>query len=207
MATMTATQTEPAYLRLLSLISTAESHAGVYLNAWAKVTPDPELREALTFVAGRESSHGEVFRQRIQRLGCSLQEPEGEQEKFAEQQRVYGDPATSDLEKIRYGLAALEPGKLDPEFYTIDDRINDESVDLLTRDTLRWYIHEERDSGEVLRPVYERLTAASGGVSNGHAAVSADTQALMACMTQNFASLQQSIKELTESLGKPAKGR
>ncbi|HEY7294672.1 MAG TPA: hypothetical protein VH916_06505 [Dehalococcoidia bacterium] len=206
MATMTAT--EPTYLRLLSLISVAESHAGIYLKAWADVTPDSELRDALTFVAGREASHGEVFRQRIQRLGCCVQEQEGEEEKFAEQMRIYGDPAISDLEKIRYGRAALEPGKLDPEFYTIDDRINDESVDSLTRDTLRWYIHEERDSGELLRPVYARLTAASGAAHNGHAAgVSADTSAIMECMTQGFAALQQSLKELAEGLSKPARTR
>ena len=31
------------------------------------------------------------------------------------------------------------------------------SGDALTRDTLRWYIHEERDSRALLRSAYERI--------------------------------------------------
>ncbi len=43
-----------------------------------------------------------------------------------------------------------------------------------------------------------------GSGPNGHASsVSADAQAIMACMSEGFASLQQSIKELTETLTRP----
>jgi hypothetical protein len=41
--------------------------------------------------------------------------------------------------------------------------MTDESVDPLTRDTLRWYAHEERDSREVLRTAYERIAGARDG--------------------------------------------
>ena len=65
---------KPPYLGLLNAISIAERNAGRYLKAWADVTPDPELRRALSLVAARETTHGEVFRQRIERLGFSLRD-------------------------------------------------------------------------------------------------------------------------------------
>ncbi|HLZ71705.1 MAG TPA: hypothetical protein VKV26_17520 [Dehalococcoidia bacterium] len=204
MTTSTATATKPDYLGLLNQISLAESRAGVYLKAWADVTPNASLRDALSFVAGRESSHGVVFCQLIQRLGFSLKE--NEDPKFAEQQRIYGDPTVSDAEKIRYGRYGREEGAIEKFFASLDERINDECVDALTRDTLRWYVHEERDSGKVLQEAYASVTSADGG-STGTGTVSADAKALMECMTQNFASLQQSIKDLIETMGKQAKSR
>ena len=104
MTTSTATATKPEYLGLLNQISLAESRAGVYLKAWAEVTPNSALRDALSFVAGRESSHGVVFCQLIQRLGFSLKE--SDDAKFSEQQRIYGDPAVSDREKIATAATA-----------------------------------------------------------------------------------------------------
>ena len=64
--------TKPDYLGLLNRISLAERNAGIYLKAWADVTPDAGLRRALALVAARETTHAEVFRQRIERLGFSL---------------------------------------------------------------------------------------------------------------------------------------
>lgn len=203
MTTSTATATKPDYLGLLNQISLAESRAGKYLGAWAEVTPNAQLRDALSFVAGRESSHGVVFCQLIQRLGFSLLEKD--EPKFAEQLRIYGDPSVSDREKIRYGRYGREEGAIERFFASLDERINDECVDALTRDTLRWYVHEERDSGKVLEEAYACIMSTDGG-SNG-SSVSADAQALMECMTQGFSSLQQSIKELVDSLGKQAKSR
>ena len=201
MTTSTATATKPDYLGLLNQISLAESRAGEYLRAWASVTPNPQLREALSFVAGRESSHGVVFCQLIQRLGFSLKEKEDP--KFAEQLRIYGDPNVSDREKIRYGRYGREEGAIERFFASLDERINDECVDALTRDTLRWYVHEERDSGKLLEEAYACVDAMDGG-SNGKSTVSADAEAIMACMSQGFTSLQQSIKELADTLGKQA---
>jgi hypothetical protein len=207
MTTATQAPTRPEYLDLLNRISVAESRAGVYLKAWADVTPDAELRKALSFVAGRETSHGVVFCQLIDRLGCTLEERDDP--KFAEQVRIYGDPAISDGEKIRYGRYGREEGAIERALASLDERANDESVDPLTRDTLRWYVHEERDSGAVLREVYARVESSSGGNGTGPGAstVSADAKAIMECMTQGFASLQQTLKDLSEGLGKQTRSR
>lgn len=209
---MNETATKPKYLGLLNTISLAESRAGVYLKAWADVTPDAELRRCLALVAARETSHGEVFRQRIERLGFSLREREDPG--FAEQLRVYGDPSLSDLEKVRYGRRSEEAGdggaRPDP-FAGIEAQMQDGSMDALTRDTLRWYIHEERDSGELLKQAYACIEAKAGGLPSSNGAgsaaaptptVSADAQAIMACMSDGFAALQRSIRELTDAMGK-----
>ena len=92
---------KPPYLGLLNRISIAERNAGRYLAAWAEMTPDPELARALGLVAARETTHGEVFRQRIERLGFTVREREDPT--LAERLRVYGDPAVSDADKIRHG--------------------------------------------------------------------------------------------------------
>jgi len=204
-ATAAPTGTKPEYLDLLNRISLGESRAGVYLKAWADVTCDSELAKALTFVAGRESSHGTVFCQLIDRLGGCLEETEDA--KFAEQQRIYGDPTISDAEKIRYGRYGREEGAIEKFFAMLDERICDESVDELTRDTLRWYVHEERDSGKVLREAYARVETAAGTGNGQTAGVSSDARAIMDCMTQGFASLQQCIKELAEAQGKQVKSK
>src|SRR5262245_12645752 len=148
-------QTKPDYLGLLNSISLAESNAGRYLKAWADVTPDPDLKRALCLVAARETTHGEVFRQRIERLGFSLIKKKDP--KVAERMRLLGDPARSDVEKIQARRRDVRDADIDQFFTSIDERVTDESVDQLTRDTLRWYIHEERDSRALLRSAYERI--------------------------------------------------
>ena len=153
--------TKPDYLGLLNAISLAESRAGRYLRAWADVTPSPDLRQALGFVAARETTHGEVFRQRIERLGFSLVEKEDPA--FVERLRVLGDPTLSDVEKIRRRRSEVSDSATDSFFTSIDERAVDPSVDQLTRDTLRWYVHEERDSRALLRAAYERVAGGDGG--------------------------------------------
>src|SRR5262249_61867975 len=104
---------------------------------------------------GREATHGGVCRQRSGRLGFSLIEKEVP--KVAERVRLRGDPGRSDVEKIRARRRDVRDADIDQFFTSIDARVADESVDQLTRDTLRWYIHEERDSRALLRSVYERM--------------------------------------------------
>jgi rubrerythrin len=151
----------PAYLGLLNAISLGERNAGVYLKAWADLTPDPELKRVLALVAARESTHGEVFRQRIERLGFTLRE--ADDPKLAERLRIFGDPARSDADKIRIRRAESSAADADAFFASIDREVTDESVDLLTRDTLRWYVHEERDSRELLRAAYARVLPVPDG--------------------------------------------
>jgi hypothetical protein len=210
-AMATETKTRPDYLGLLNAISLAESRAGVYLKAWADVTPDPALKQALAFVAARETTHGAVFCQRIERLGFTLREREDPD--FEGRLRLYGDPTVSDLEKIRhprYGRGSENDEGSDP-LAGINARINDESVDQLTRDTLRWFVAEERDSGALLREAYACVEAQAGGQADGRSrngssgqasGVSADAEAIMACMTQGFAVLQQSLTELAGALSR-----
>lgn len=150
--------TKPSYLGLLNAISLAETRAGEYFKAWADVTSDSDLGEVLRFVAARETTHGEVFRQRIERLGFGVRETEDP--KFAEQRRIYGDPAVADNEKIRYNRYGRESAEIDRFFASIDERVADEMVDPLTRDTLRWYVHEERDSEDLLRRAFAGVEAA-----------------------------------------------
>jgi len=146
---------KPPYLGLLNAISLAERNAGLYLKAWADVTPDPELRRALDLVAARETTHGEVFRQRIERLGFSLLDKDDPE--LAERLRVYGDAGRSDAEKVRAARRRAAEGGADAFFASLDERVADDSVDALTRDTLRWYVHEERDSRDLLRAAYARI--------------------------------------------------
>jgi hypothetical protein len=146
---------KPNYLGLLNAISLAETNAGRYLKAWAEVTPDAELKRALDLVAARETTHGEVFRQRIERLGFSLLEKEDPA--LAERLRVLGDPDLADAEKIRRRRAEVSDADTDRFFVSIDAQVADGSVDRLTRDTLCWYVHEERDSRALLRAAYDRI--------------------------------------------------
>lgn len=154
-------QTKPDYLGLLNSISLAESNAGRYLRAWADVTPDLELRQALSLVAARETTHGEVFRQRLERLGFSLLDKEDLS--LAERVRVLGDPGRSDVEKIQARRRDVRDADVDRFLASIDERVADESVDPLTRDTLRWFVHEERDSRALLRASYERIAGPPAG--------------------------------------------
>ena len=69
---METTTEKPKYLELLNAISNGESAAGVYLEAWADVTPNPDLACTLRLVAARERSHGDVFCRRISELGYTV---------------------------------------------------------------------------------------------------------------------------------------
>jgi hypothetical protein len=97
-------------------------------------------------VATRETTHGQVFCQRIERLGFTLREREDPD--LEGRLRLYGDPTVSDLEKIRhprYGQRGENAeGEGSDPFAGINARINDEAVDALTRETLRWFVAEAR---------------------------------------------------------------
>ena len=152
---------KPPYLALLNRISIAERNAGVYLTAWAKATQDPEFARVLALVAARETTHGEVFRQRIERLGFSLRDHDDPA--LVERLRVYRDPELTDADKIRAFRRTPEgEAAVDDFFASVDALTMDDSVDPLTRDTLRWYVHEERDSRELLRAAYACVDAELG---------------------------------------------
>ena len=128
------------YLELLNTIASGERQAGVFLQAWADTTPDPELRACLSMVAHRETSHYHVFKRRIEELGYSWtdhQDPD-----FDERLTVSGSER-SDVEKIRWGKArqAQRQGPTIRERY--EAAIADETVDPLTRSLLQWFADVE----------------------------------------------------------------
>jgi hypothetical protein len=206
MTTETEAKPKPDYLGLLNAISLAESRAGLYLKAWAEVTADPELRRCLNLVAERETTHGHVFRQRIERLGFTLRDREDPT--FNEKLRVYGSPARPDLEKIRYGRSEERAeGGADP-LIAIEERARDESVDPLTRATLQWYVCEERDSGALLREAYARVegqeaSGANARETNGASAKSStpEIDAVMQALSEGFGSMLKILTDIGEALG------
>jgi rubrerythrin len=144
------------YLELLNAIASGERRAGVFLQAWADTTPDPELQACLSMVANRETSHYHVFKRRIAELGYAwtdIPDPD-----FDERLKVSGS-ALPDVEKIRWGKAK-QAQRRGP---TIRDRyeaaIADETVDPLTRSLLRWFADVEVDSAARLRAIYDRIEA------------------------------------------------
>ncbi|HTX48055.1 MAG TPA: hypothetical protein VME40_01575 [Caulobacteraceae bacterium] len=198
---MTETTAKPPYLGLLNAISLAETEAGVYLEAWANATDDAELADALRLVAARETSHGQLFCRRLCELGYELK-PKPDP-KAAERLARYANPKISDCEKV--GPEREERGDT---FADIRKAIADGAYDSMTCNMLQWYINEEDDSGRRLREAYAKVREKAGMTSapkkktNGHAEpagmVSADAEAIMACMTAGFASLQKSIEKLAK---------
>ena len=147
------------YLELLNDIASGERRAGVHLKAWADKTSDPELKECLSMVAKRETSHYDIFERRIEELGHSWVDTEAPD--FEERLRVSGSDM-SDVEKIRWGKArqAERKGPTIRERY--DAAIADETVDPLTRSLLHWFSQVETDSGSRLREVYDAIEAKAG---------------------------------------------
>lgn len=206
---MNAVVHKPAYLGQLNAISLAESEAGVYLEAWANATDDADLACCLRLVAARERSHGEVFCRRIAELGYELM-PKSDP-KAAERLAKYANPKIPDVDK----LGSPEP---DPEIQTFfadtERKIAEGYFDDLTCNLMQWYINEEKDSGRRLREAYAcvREKAAMNGRAkpngmrtNGYQPAastgpSADAEAIMACMTAGFKSLEKSLEKLAKSV-------
>jgi Mn-containing catalase len=151
--------TAPHYLELLNMIASGERRAGVYLQAWADTTPDPELRACLSMIADRETSHYHIFKRRIAELGYTWTET---QDPDFTERLTMSDSDRSDVEKIRWGKAkqAQRQGPTIRERY--ETAIADETVDPLTRSLLRWFADVEADSGARLRAIYARIEAQAG---------------------------------------------
>jgi hypothetical protein len=191
----TTTVAKPKYLGLLNAISLAESAAGVYLEAWADVTPNPDLACTLRLVAARERSHGEVFCRRIAELGYELRRKPDPRN--AEQLAKLADPNLSDLEKI----PPRGEGGEDP-FGEVRRRIAEGEFDPLTANLMTWYITEEADSGRRLREAYDCVRQMAGGGAKAAGGPSADAEAIMACMTAGFARLEKSLEKLAKAASK-----
>jgi hypothetical protein len=192
------TTEQSSCLSLLNAISLGESAAGVYLEAWADVTPHEDLACALRLVAARERSHGEVFCRRISELGYTLCRKPDRQ--AAERLATLSDPRISDLEKI----ACLDPKEADP-FVEIRRRMAEGEFDSMTNSLMNWYLDEEKDSLRRLRAVFDCVREADAGRSSGGARTpavggpSADAEAVMICMTAGFARMEKAIEKLAKA--------
>jgi len=189
---------KPSYLGLLNAISLAESAAGVYLEAWANVTPSEDLACTLRLVAARERSHGEVFCRRIAELGYALR-PKPDP-RSAQRLAKLADPDISDLEKI-----GPEREEEDAAFGDIRRRMAEGDFDPMTVNLMNWYIAEEKDSAKRLRDAYACVREAAsgrkkaGGLLRPASGPSADAEAIMACMTAGFAKLEKSLDKLARA--------
>jgi ferritin len=193
---MEATMQKPAYLELLNAISNGESAAGVYLEAWADVTPNPDLACTLRLVAARERSHGDVFCRRISELGFSLEKKLDP--RSAEQLAKLANPNISDLEKI----GERNDGKAVTDFFADTRRkIAEGEYDPMTANLLTWYIAEEIDSGRRLKECYDCVREMAGVKTKPTMAdgPSADAEAIMACMTSGFSKLEKSLDKLVKA--------
>lgn len=146
--------TKPNYIDLLNDIRLQENRAGVYLEAWANKTSNPDLKECLSFVAAREYSHGAIFDRRVKELGfptAEIEDPE-----FAEKVQVVSSEI-SDAEKIAW----LKESRLRQSSPSVRERYEaatvDESVDPLTRSLLRWFTDVENDSVVRMGQVYSQI--------------------------------------------------
>ena len=198
MNAMTPINEKPPYIGLLNAISLAESAAGVYLEAWANATADEELAQTLRLVAARETSHGEVFKRRLCELGFELrQKPDPD---AGARIARYANPKVSDLEKI-----GPEREERDT-FADIRKAMADGAYDPMTCNLLGWYIAEEDDSGRRLRESFAKVRGRSApaskpkssGATQSHE-VSADAQAIMACVTAGLAKLEKQIEKLAKA--------
>ncbi len=148
------------YFQLLNDIASGERQHGIYIQAWADKTPDPELKACLSMVADREASHYLIFKRRISELGYSWTE-NSEDPVLEERLQVNGSDMP-DVEKARFAKAkgAQRPSP------TIRERTQaamaDETVDSLTRSLLHWFEDVESDSNSRLRESYARIEANVG---------------------------------------------
>ena len=157
---MTAKQeTKLHYLELLNDITSGERRAGVYLQAWADKTTDPELKACLSMVADRETSHYHIFKRRISELGSTWKD--NEDAGFEERLRVSGSDMT-DIEKINWGKARQAERKGPPIRERYEAAMADDTVDPLTRSLLSWFADVESDSGATIRQVQGRYEEKAG---------------------------------------------
>ena len=148
----------PEYIDLLNDIRLQEYRAGIFLKAWADKTEHPGLKNCLSVVAERETSHGDIFDRRIRELGGKPEDKDDEL--FHERLRVAGSDMT-DAEKIAQMREFQTRMTLPTVRMRYEEASEDESVDHLTRSLIKWFTEVEDDSGTTMRAVYAEIEAES----------------------------------------------
>jgi hypothetical protein len=189
---------KPSYLGLLNAVALAESSAHCYLREWAAVTDNPDVRQVLVTVAGREGEHAMSFAKRINELGYELREkPDEGLEKKLEIVRS----SCSDLEKMEaLGLQGLDTGN-NPDLF--DDFFKDHSIDIRTGELLGRYIAEERDTGRLLRACYQCLREAAAREEpavNGATGKGARADKAARAADKRLAALEAKVDQLCQAI-------
>ena len=153
--TTTATTSAPRYLGLLNAIAVAETDAARFLLGWANVSPNPEVAEALRFVAMREGEHGKAFAKRMLELGYEVRWPDS---RSSDSRFAMACSTMSDHEKFKAFGLGKKPGGPD----VFDRMFENKDLDPVTGGLLGRYIAEERDSGRILRAARTCAKAAAG---------------------------------------------
>ncbi len=142
------------YIDLLNDIRLQEHRAGVFLKAWADKTGHSGLKGCLSFVAERETSHGDIFDRRIRELGGT---PEDKDDALFHERLEVASSDMTDVEKIRWMREAQTRVTLPTVRQRYEAASEDESVDALTRSLIRWFTEVEDDSGASMREVYAEI--------------------------------------------------
>ena len=146
---------KPSYLGLLNAVACAEGQAQEYLNAWAEVTPDDDVRRILRVIATREGEHAMSFSKRIHELGFEVRPIEDP--KHAERMEMVRSDR-SDLEKLdATGILDFCPAEGEPDIF--DGFFRDHTIDIQTGGLLGRYIAEERDTLRMLQGCRTTLVA------------------------------------------------
>ncbi len=134
---------KPSYIGLLNGVAQAERRAAEYLNCWAAVTCNSEVRALLHTVALREAEHGLAFEKRLDELGFGLiEKPDPEQES---RMSIASSTTLTDCEKfemLKLGRAVSNGGR-----DIFDNFFENKDIDPVTGGLLGRYIAEERDTG------------------------------------------------------------
>jgi rubrerythrin len=187
---MKSTQSaKPSYLGSLNAIVNGERRGFQFLDAWAKVSPDPDVALMLKTVALREGEHAASFEKRICELGYGLIEKDDP--KFEETMKLAGSDA-SDLEKFEklgYDKTPAEGGT-----DGLLQLLADKSIDPQTGALLGRFIAEERDSGRILREAYQCAKSCQDD-SGSNAATLAQICEQLQKLTEAVSELQMADKK------------
>lgn len=156
---------KPSYIGLLNSVAQAERRAAEYLNCWAAVTCDNNVRALLHTVALREAEHGLAFEKRLDELGFGLiDKPDPEQ---ASRMAIASSTSLSDcekFEKLKLG-SAVSNGQSD----IFDRFFENKYIDPITGGLLGRYIAEERDTGRKFAACRAALQACEANQSENSA--------------------------------------
>ena len=141
---------KPTYIGILNAIVNGERGGFESLNAWASVSPDPDVSGMLKTVALREGEHAATFEKRLCELGYSLREKKDPN--FSKTMDIVCSEL-SDSEKFeKLGLLQTVSEEGEDKLLQV---MADKSIDPQTGALLGRFIAEERDSGRILREAYQ----------------------------------------------------